>query len=202
MIRRAVKSWLLAGLAIAYLLAMFVAGEPPRHGHYHESRGAEGLLKATPEAVQAVVLETPTLAVKLVRDEAGWAYAAGIPLEDEVRAVLEETLAYTHRAPPVRELANAADEESLRSMGLSPPGISLTLEAAGGERLKLDLGKTNTDGALRYARRGDTGAVLLLSGFLGEAWYRLAELLSAKQGSADSPGKRGDAAVQRGIRDP
>lgn len=202
MIRRAVRSWLLAGLAISYLLAMFLAGELPRHGHYHESRGPEGLLKAPPEAVKTVLLETSTLAVKLVRDEAGWAFVTGTPLDDEARVALEKTLRYTQRAPPVRELSNAAGEEGLRSMGLSPPGISLTLEAADGERLELALGKTNTDGALRYARREDTGEVLLLSGFLGEAWYRLAELLLAVQGGDASPGKRGDAAVQRGIREP
>lgn len=198
----AAKSWLAAALAITYLFAMFLAGELPRHGHYHVARGPEGLLKATPAAVRAVTLATPTLAVKLVRDGSGWAYASGIPLEAQTRAALEETLRYTHRAPPVRELEDAADEESLRSMGLSPPAISLTLEAAGGERLQLALGKANTDGALRYARRGDTGAVLLLSGFLGEAWLGLAEQLPRTQPGAARPGKRGDAAVQSGIRDP
>ena len=197
-----VKSWLVAALAITYLFAMFLAGELPRHGHYHMARGPEGLLKATPETVSAVTLATPTLAVKLVRHGAGWAYASGIPLEDEVRAALEETLRYTHRAPPVRELEDATDEESLRSMGLLPPEISLTLDAAGGERLQLDLGVANADGALRYARRGDTGAVLLLSGFLGDAWYRLAKQIPATQPGAARPGKRGDAAVQSGIRDP
>lgn len=199
---RAVKSWLVAAAAIGYLCVMFLAGELPRHGHYHQSSGPQGLLAATPDTVRTVTLETPAVAVRLLRRASGWEHASGIPLTREAVAALEEALRYTHAAPPVRELADTDDEAGLRSMGLLPPKLSIALEAAQGSLLVFSLGARNTDGVLRYARRGDGGDVLLLSGFLGDAWYGLADLVLPAGEGAPSPGKHGDAAVQRGIRAP
>ncbi len=199
---RSAKSWLVAASAIAYLCVMFLAGELPRHGHYHESRAPAGLLAATPEAVQTVTLETPAVAVRLLRRASGWEHASGIPLTPEAVAALEDALRYTHSAPPVRELADTDDEAGLRSMGLLPPRLSIVVDAADGSLLHFSLGARNTDGVLRYARRGDSGTVLLLSGFLGDAWYGLADLVLQTATGAPSPGKHGDAAVQRGIRAP
>ncbi len=199
---RPVRSWLIAASAIAYLCVMFLAGELPRHGHYHESKGPQGLLTATPDKVQTIALETPTVAVKLLRRAPGWEYASGIPLAREAVDALEDALRYTHSAPPVRELTGTDDEAGLRSMGLLPPALSIALQAAEDDLLHLSLGARNTDGVLRYARLGDRGPVLLLSGFLGDAWYGLAELVLPARSGAPAPGKHGDAAVQRGIRAP
>lgn len=193
--------WLAAALAEAWLVFMIMAGDLPGHGHYHQAGPAAGLLAADPARVRQVSLTTSSMTVQLIRTGSGWQWAGqGSALGERLATALEAALTYTWRDPPVRQLAHPVTHEALRAAGLVTPALSLGLEGKGGSLLQLSIGGKNADGVLRYARREPGGKLLLLSGFLGEAWDNLAAGLLESQpvgGFGDS-----EPPQNTGIRDP
>ena len=177
------NAWLLAIVAVGFLLVMIRAGRLPEYAHFNAFEAA-GLLHEPPEAVTQVTLQHAAQQWLAQRVSAQWVDARGQPLMAPLAARLDSALRFMHTAAPVRVLA-AADihAHDLVQFGLAPPGLTITLANAHGRLLQFDLGGHNSDGLLRYGRARGAPGIVLVSGFVGQAWDGLAAELLVRSAS-------------------
>ncbi len=170
--------WLVAALAIAFLLAMIRAGRLPEYAHFNAFE-AGGLLREPPESVTQVTVQRAAQQWVGKRVSAQWVDVRGQPLLAPLAARLDAAVRFMHTAAPVRLLAPATgDADDLAQFGLSPAALTITLANSSGILLQFALGGQNPDGLLRYVREAAAPGLVLVSGFVGQAWDGLAaELL-------------------------
>ncbi len=170
--------WLLAMIAISFLLVMMQAGRVPEHAHFHAFE-AGGLLREPPESVTQITLQRAAQHWVGKRVSAQWVDTHGHPLSAPLAASLDSAVLFMHTAAPVRLLAPATSEaRDLAQFGLSATALTITLANSHGSVLQFVLGGQNPDGLLRYVRVADAPGLVLVSGFVGQAWDGLAaELL-------------------------
>jgi hypothetical protein len=173
-----VRPWLLATVAISFLLVMIWTGRAPEHAHFNAFE-AGGLLREPPESVTQVTLQRAAQQWVGRRVSAQWVDAHGQPLAAPLAASLEGAVRFMHTAAPVRLLAPAASQtRDLAQFGLSSTALTITLANSNGILLQFALGGQNPDGLLRYGRTAEVPGVVLMSGFVGQAWDEVAaELL-------------------------
>ncbi len=74
-------------------------------------------------------------------------------------------------APQRTDLAN----QQLAEFGLEPPRLSVTARTTSGDSITIEFGGTNPLGLERYARIVGRAEILLMPGFVADAWQRVAE---------------------------
>ena len=81
-----------------------------------------------------------------------------------------------HNSAPERIFAaSELDERTLADFGLTPPRLTVAARTAGGRSVIIHFGGTNPLGLARYTRIDGRPEVMLLPGFVAEAWERVME---------------------------
>jgi len=81
-----------------------------------------------------------------------------------------------HNSAPERIFsASDLDERTLADFGLVPPRLTVAARTAGGRSVSIHFGGTNPLGLARYTRIDGQEEVMLLPGFVAEAWERVME---------------------------
>lgn len=172
---------LLAGLALAYLVAMVVTGAQPVQRQLVKFE-AKGVLQIEPEAVRQITLGRDGRQVVLVRTGGGgWAVEGGNAVEGAAAAHLDTAVKMLHRSGPVREIApEELTGVDTRPFGLEQPVVVAALAGPGGQALTVRFGALNPEGFLQYMRIDGDPRVYLMSRFIGAEWAAALEGVTAR----------------------
>jgi hypothetical protein len=183
-----VLPWLAAILAVSYLAGMFYAGALPEYAQFNAFEAA-GLLREPPESVTRVELQRAAQHWIVRRAGGQWRDARDQALPPRRAAQLTEAVRFMFSAAPVRTLSETGVASAeLVQFGLAPARLSVTLANASGTLLQFDLGGSNPDGVLRYVRATGQPGIVLMSGFVGQAWDEVVTgLAGAPVPQADPP---------------
>lgn len=163
-----------AVLAAAFIVVLAFHGQRPGPGLVPFEAG--GLMALPPERIEEVEVEADGKRWRLRRGAEGtWSVTQGPPVvAGDPQAQIERGLRLLHVSGPERtltreELGGAAAGE----FGLAPP--ELTVRARGGSSsvFTVHFGRKNPLGLARYARVEGRDEVVLLPGFVAEAWEAL-----------------------------
>ncbi|MGD9604314.1 MAG: hypothetical protein AB7O21_20950, partial [Gammaproteobacteria bacterium] len=158
------RAWLLAAGAAGYLVVMFMAGQLPEHGHFNAFE-ASGPLREPPASVTRVQVVRGARQWILQRVGGQWTHAAA-PLAAPLATHLDDGLRFLHASAPVRVLEDLRPEEAV---GLRD-GTRVVLANDSGVLFEFVLGGRSPDGILRYVQARGAPGILLMSGFVGDAW--------------------------------
>lgn len=163
--------WPVAAAAAAGFIALLALhGERPEPGM---ARFAPAGLLAGWQLQQVVTVEIADGAGRRVfRRDAGGVWQAGDgAAAAELARQIGDALTLLRNSPPQRsDLAGGQLDE----FGLDPPRLSVTARTAGGDSLTIEFGGANPLGLERYARVAGRPGILLMPGFVADAWGRLA----------------------------
>lgn len=172
------KSWLAACIAIGYLVVMFDAGRLPEYAHFNPFEAA-GLLREPPESVTRVVIARGTAQWPLRREGGQWLDGQGTAVAPELSAGVDDAIRFMHSSAPVRTLAMADVQPAQPTeFGFSADAVRVVLANDSGILLQFELGGRNPDGILRYLRATGQPGILLMSGFIGDAWDNVVTALA------------------------
>jgi len=156
----------------AFIVALALHGERPEPGLARFV--AAGLMTLPPERVSEVDVTSGGRTWRLRRAESRWTLVEGGPLRmPDPRLQIEEALALLHRSGPERTLTTDEATGSERDFGLDRPALTVTARAAPAPPFTIHIGGRNPLGLARYARVDGHAGVVLLPGFVAEAWERL-----------------------------
>ena len=172
------RIWFVAALgAFAFLSWLTLGGSRPVMRQLIKTE-TKGMLSVAPETIDHVVIASSAGERRYSRSSGGW--------RDDIRKRqldaadahrLEIAVKILRTSPPVRAMTPAeVGSAPLSDFGLDPPKAVVTLYDHSTERMRLDLGKSNPQSMLRYARVNGTPGVLIYSGFVGEEWETVAGL--------------------------
>lgn len=168
----------LAALAIAYLVVMYVHGARPTSEQFIAFEAA-GIMAESPAQVREVGIEVDGRAWRIERRDETW-WLAGTPLPRANADRLSLAVKFLHTARPVREVGDDADADP--AFGLAKPALAVRARLADGTQYALDFGARTPDGSLQYVRAAPPARIYLMSNFVGEEWGSLAAALaSAKE---------------------
>jgi len=169
--------WPAAALASAACIAVLAfTGSRPEPGLVRFE--AAGLMRhLAPERVREVDVVSGTARARFARaGDGGWVAADGTTdgprSERSVR--LEEGLKLLHASGPERIMsADEVGRGATQEFGLDPPQLTVTVRASGAPPFTVHFGGRNPLGLARYARLEGQTDVILLPGFVAEAWERV-----------------------------
>ena len=168
--------------ACAYLGVMYHHGAAPSHQNlYQGSRG--GVLTVAPGTIDSVDLKQGDAPVRLRKRVAQWTLAAdNVQLTAAQVAGLAQALDLLHTAAPVRVIAPESLPVSRdETYGFSHDSLAVSLVSEHGVSLEIRFGGRANDGVLQYMRIKGRGELYLMSGFVGEVWRDLWQLLKNHQ---------------------
>ena len=172
--RLKVWGWpLTAALAAGFLGILAFEGERPEPGLARFAPA--GLLAKWPvQQVMSVDVSAGTGHRSFHRDPTGgWRLeAVGAPATAELAESIETGLKLLHNSAPER---TDLTSEQLGEFGLEPAHLTVTAHAAGGDSIAVEFGGRNPLGLERYARVVGRAQILLMPGFVADAWERVAE---------------------------
>lgn len=159
--------------AIAYLVIMFLAGQPPGHGNRVVSEIA-GLLTLDPTSIVRVEVLADAHTHTFVRRPDGW-YTAGDDDGEPVGPLIDTALGLLHRAAPIRVLTPEQTAGVAPGVyGLAPPALEIRLSTTtAGETFGAAFGAAVNDGRARYVRVQGRAETSIVSGFVYDAWGAL-----------------------------
>ncbi len=169
-----VYAWGAAGIAaIAYIVAMFVAGTPPTHNNRVVSEVA-GLLANEPAEIVHIEILSGDHRHTFERQAQGWTAADG-HADEQVGELIETALGLLHRSAPIRVLQpEQTAGVAPGTYGFVPPSLEIRLT---GNASKIELGAAFgdavNDGRARYIRLADRAEIWIVSGFIYDAWRAL-----------------------------
>lgn len=180
-----IRTWLwpaAALVAFSFLLWFAVAGTRPEDKHLIKPEGT-GLLTVAPETIREVIVRTAHGEQRFTRLEGVWRDEARAQVLDAAASKrLDVAVKIMKTSPPVREMtAEEIGRSPLSEFGLDAPRVVVMLRDSSENRLRLELGKTNPQNLLRYARINGTASVYLYSGFVGEEWEAVAGIAAPVQ---------------------
>jgi hypothetical protein len=164
---------LAAALAAGFLGILAFEGERPEPGLARFAPA--GLLAKWPvEQVMSVDVSAGTGHRSFHRDPAGrWHLdAAGAATTAELDESIETGLKLLRNSAPERTDLTG---EQLGEFGLEPAQLTVTARAADGGSIAVEFGGCNPLGLERYARVVGRAEILLMPGFVADAWERVAE---------------------------
>jgi hypothetical protein len=164
-----------AGGALVYLVIMLLTGALPERRHLVTFE-PHGVLQLEPEDITRVTVTEHGTSAVFVRQAHGWSRKnSTAAIQAPLTTTLDQAVKFMHTATPVRVFKpeDMADTD-MALYGLERPRLSITLENARGVVLVADFGNRSNDGLLRYMRLRDRGEVYMMSGFVGQAWERVA----------------------------
>ena len=170
------KAWgwpLAAALAAGFLGILAFEGERPEPGLARFAPA--GLLANWPvQQVMSVDVNAGTGHRSFHLDPAGRWYrdAAGAATTADLAEGIETGLKLLRNSAPERTDLTG---EQLGEFGLEPAQLTVTAHAAGGDSISVEFGGRNPLGLERYARVVGRAEILLMPGFVADAWERVAE---------------------------
>lgn len=173
--------WVLATLAIAYLVVMYVHGARPTSEQFIAFEAA-GIMAESPAQVREVSLEADGRAWLIERRDETW-WLADTPLPAASASQLSLAVKFLHTARPVREVGDDADDVD-PAYGLGKPALAVRARLAEGTQYTLDFGARTPDGSLQYVRAAPPARIYLMSNFVGEEWAALAAALASARDTA------------------
>ena len=172
--RLKVSGWLLAAaLAAGFLGILAFEGERPEPGLARFAPA--GLLAKWPvHQVMSVDVSAGTDHRSFHRNPTGgWRLAAaGAATTADLAQSIETGLKLLHNSAPERTDLTG---EQLGEFGLEPAQLTVTAHAADGDSIAVEFGGRNPLGLERYARVVGRAEILLMPGFVADAWERVAE---------------------------
>ncbi len=107
----------------------------------------------------------------------GWSLeGADGAVPSELAAHLETGLKLLRNSAPERIFAGSElDHQRLAEFGLEAPLLTVTVRSARGDSMTVHFGKANPLGLARYARIEGRTEVMLLPGFVADAWQSVAD---------------------------
>ena len=162
-------------IALAYLLFMFKSGDPPTHENFIRTEFA-GVMDTPPTQVVAVQIIHAGQKHTVERHEGSWRDASSLSILGEPQVtMLEHAIMFMHTANPVRimrpeEIASASGDP----YGIENPAIVVRLSSLTGAVLDVKFGVRAPDGILQYMKVEGRAELYLMSGFVGEAWSKIA----------------------------
>ena len=172
--RRRNYAWGAASLAaIAYVIIMFVAGEPPTHGNRVVSEVA-GVLTLEPARIERIDVVTGDHTHTYERAPDGW-HAHDADADEPVGPLIETALGLMYRAAPIRVLRpEQTAGVPLEAYGLSSPALEIRLATkAADDTFRAVFGDAVNDGRARYLRLHSRAEIWIVSGFVYDAWRAL-----------------------------
>jgi hypothetical protein len=170
------RAWgwpLAAALAAGLLGILAFEGERPEPGLAWFAPA--GLLAEWPvQQVTSVDVSAGTGHRSFYRDpNGGWRVgAAGAAMTADLAERIETGLKLLHNSAPQR---TDLTSEQLGEFRLEPPRLTVTAHAADGDSIAVEFGGSNPLGLERYARVVGRAEILLMPGFVADAWERVAE---------------------------
>lgn len=161
-----------AALAVVFLCMLAFQGERPEPGLGRFEPA--GLLVDWPsEDIFALELSAGTQHRSFHRAGSGWRGEEG-----DASAVLQQRIAtglklLRNSAPERIFAAHEIGERTLVDFGLDPPLFTLAARTVEGRSVTIHFGGTNPLGLARYTRIDGRPEVILLPGFVAEAWERV-----------------------------
>jgi hypothetical protein len=173
--KRTGRPALFAAAALGYLTIMVISGAPPTHENLVKA-DPNGVLAPAPARIAVVDLTRAGTTTRFHRNGDHWASTAtGKNLDAASETLLIRAVTFMHTATPVRILRpEATAGVAAATYGLDPPSFGVRLATGEGRVLVAYFGGRSNDGMLQYLRVEGRGETYLMSGFVGEAWTRLA----------------------------
>lgn len=161
-------------LAVAWLGVMYVAGELPRHRHFHRATQDGGLLASSPGEIRQIEVQAGATLLRALREGDAWRFEP-VPVDPAATtAKLTRALQFLKVSPPVRALGlRKSNDPLLAQAALLAPSLELRIDSGAEPVQALVWGGTAPDGILRYVRDAGSGKVFLVSGFVAAAWEDL-----------------------------
>jgi hypothetical protein len=167
---------LAAAAASACLAALAFHGQRPEPG-LARFQAAGLMLHLLPERVSQVEVEGGGKRLVLARGPEGRWTAGGQAAAGELASRVETGLKLLHVSGPERSMAPGELRGIPRAeFGLAPPALTVTARSGSGPAFTVHFGATNPLGLARYARVEGTEEIVLLPGFVAEAWEQVAGL--------------------------
>jgi len=180
--------WILAVLAISYLLVManhellrHVDGDGLDAQHTHNQKQSDGLIVGEINDLSGIEIRDNEQQWELLFDNAQWQYKKENINADNLK-LLQELLSMLTRSEPVRtflpeDLAHSAGDLEA-DYGLAEPKLEVSVfmgleGSARYNRQTLTFGHATPDGSLHYVRKAGDPALYVMSGFL----YQQARML-------------------------
>ena len=170
-------SWLLALLAVGFLVIMVVTGAVPRQRQLVEFQ-ARGLMREPPESVVRVELMHDGVRTVFVRDGAtGWILDGGGPVNAEAARRVSLAVQFLNTSAPLRHLP----QKELVGMtptafGLDRPAVAASVFSAQGPLITIRFGSDNPEGTAQYMSVDGRDGVYLISRFVGSEWNAVAAI--------------------------
>lgn len=169
--------WPLAAIAAAAVIAALAFhGERPEPGLARFE--AAGLMRQLlPERVSQVEVEGAGARLVLARGPGGRWTSGGEPAAGELASRVETGLKLLHVSGPERSMALDELRGTPRAeFGLAPPALTVTARSGDSPTFTVHFGGKNPLGLGRYARVEGTEEIVLLPGFVAEAWEQVVGL--------------------------
>ena len=161
-----------AALAIAFLCMLAFQGERPQPGLGRFEPA--GLLVDWPfEDILVLELSAGTRNRSFHRAGSSWRGEDGDASSDLQQSIAAGLKLLRNSAPQRIFSAHEIGERTLVDFGLEPPLHTLTARAVEGRSITIHFGGTNPLGLARYTRIDGRPEVILLPGFVAEAWERV-----------------------------
>lgn len=165
----------LATLAIAYLVVMYLHGARPTSEQFIAFEAA-GIMAESPAQVREVGIEVDGCAWRIERRDDTW-WLAGTRLPEASASQLSLAVKFLHTARPVRAMGDDADDAD-PAYGLGKPSLTVRARLADGTQYMLAFGARTPDGSLQYVLAAPPARIYLMSNFVGEEWGALAAALA------------------------
>jgi hypothetical protein len=173
------QSWLLAILAVGFILLMTLTGQLSETRQLARFM-ASGVLTIALEEVRQVTLQVGERTATFTRGADGtWSRGQAV-VSEELRQHLNQAVLFMHTSGPVRVMqpADYADTP-LQEFGLEVPRCSVMLADARQVVLHASFGAYNPQDLLQYMQLRSSQNVYLMSRFVGQAWEHLGEHLDS-----------------------
>jgi hypothetical protein len=185
--RNALIVSLAAAAALAYLVAMTVAGALPQHKQLVKFE-AKGVMKLAPETIDRVRIDAGPRSIVLLRRSDGWVAKDGAPLDAALARRVSMAVQFMNTAAPLRMMdAPELTGSNPREFGLEPPRVRATLFRGDEVVLGPIFGAHNPDDTAQYMGLEGRPELYLMSRFVGQEWEDVAAATGLLPGSAPRP---------------
>ncbi|MEM7542233.1 MAG: hypothetical protein AAF384_11715 [Pseudomonadota bacterium] len=154
--------------AFGFLMVMWWAGEQPKRGQRIEAQAA-GILEVPIGVLTRIAVKHHARHHELVFSDGSWM----LPDRHEAagKELLGTALQFLNTANPVRRIANASlTRASIDEMRFLETDLSIELGYNHHDKILIEIGGQNLDGALTYVRTWPSGDVYLLPEFFIDQW--------------------------------
>jgi hypothetical protein len=174
MTRHPLLSALAATAALAYLVAMTIAGALPQQKQLVRFE-ARGIMKLAPESIDRVKVEVGPRSAILSREGEGWKVEGAAAIAPELGKRISLAVQFMNTAAPLRMLdAPELTGSNPREFGLQPPRLRASLYRGDESIVTAVFGAHNPDDTAQYMGLDGKPELYLMSRFVGQEWEAVA----------------------------